>query len=124
MKMFDSARDLAKAIGVRPDDDYSFPEESDWGIYRDTGYGRDGEKVAGSSPSPTRRRTRGGVVAFDIDEEGQRTGRCLALAGPYPAAQEMALHKGMWAQPWRRASREVDVEHDLVPWLAERSPLW
>ena len=55
----------------------------------------------------------GWLVAFAIDPDGQRTGRCLVLAGPWTMQQDQrALHQAQ-AQVWWPRRLEDEGQPDV-----------
>jgi len=138
---FPDLQSLSTRLGLSLTDDGDFASEADWGIYRGGGLGLFGEKdrrwlfestynggwlvtLVGDGRTCWADKCLCGakswLVAFAIDEQDQKTGRCLLLAGPWDHVRDRRLLDEARQQPWwdsRTGGARVNVE-ELVSWLA------
>lgn len=101
MELFETIPDLAERIGIplRPpseDDPAGGAEaESDWG-WRLRGPGRSGGAAGGwllTFAREDRRAPSGHLIAYEIDENDVKTGRCALLRSPWDADTDEREHR-------------------------------
>lgn len=121
MKLFENAQDLAAAIGLelddRPPERPGFPAEADWGI-RLSGQGqpggmhRGGWLVTRAQPWPASEE--GHLIAYEVNAQNARTGRCALLRTPWPydldnAELARVRASGYWEPRGEQGEMNIDV---------------
>lgn len=120
MKLFDNVHDLAATIGLKIREQTphgpSFAFEADWG-YRLRGQGQPGGLRGGWLVTRAQQSdwsADGHLIAYEIDAEDSRTGRCALLRSPWPQdvdSSELArvLSSGWWTPQGREGEMDIDV---------------